>query len=436
MKKQILHDSKALQSKTIRNTKFILFGMLFGVLTGLLLKQVQQNNFVSDFIIGGVVEIIGTLFLNALRMMVIPLVFVSIVCGMNTLKETREIGRIGFKTFFMYLCTTAVAICIALGVSSLFNLGGKLDMSSTLGYAVATPEVAGFTETILSIVPTNIFSSIVNGDMLSVLFFAIFFGACVTMSEDKGKPVSDFFNSLDGILIKMVHGIIKFAPICVYCLMTKSIYNVGVEAIWPLIEYFLVFLLVVFIHAFVVYGSIIIGYLKVSPFNFFKKFGRQVPLTFSVSVSSAVLPVSMDTCNKLGVPSKVSAFSLPLGATINMDGTAIIQAVSVVFLAGVYNMDLTTTMLIQVILTGLMISIGSPAVPGGSHITLAVILVAIGIPVEGIALIMGFERLAGMTITVLNVMGDVLCAAVVSKSEKIFDEKQYYSNELIESTID
>lgn len=434
MKEKIVHDSHALKKKTARNTSMILMGILLGVVSGLVLKQFSDLSFVQNFIIGGVVEVIGTLFLNSLRMIVIPLVFVSIVCGMNTLKEAKEIGRISFKTFIMYIFTTLIALVVALSVSMMFNLGGTLDMSSTVDFGNSVPEVTSFVSTILSIVPQNIFSAFTNGDMLAVLFFAIFFGACITMCGDEGKPVATFFKSIDKVLIKMVNIIISFAPICVYCLMTKAIFNVGAEALWPLIKYFLVFLLIVLIQAFVVYGLIVVGFLKTSPIQFYKKFMKQAPLTFSVSVSSAVLPVSMDTCSRLGVPKKISAFSLPLGATINMDGTAIIQAVSVVFLAGVYQIDLSMAMLLQVIVTGLMISIGSPAVPGGSHITLALILATIGIPIEGIALIMGFERLAGMTVTVLNVMGDVLCATIVAKTEKTLNMEQYHSDTLLEIT--
>lgn len=433
MSEKLTQDTAVLKKTTAKNTTMILVGMLLGVVTGLLLKQVPANDFIQNVIIGGIVEIVGTSFLNALRMVVIPLVFVSIVCGMGALKEVKEIGRIGVKTFVVYLCTTAIAIVVALGVSLMFNLGGELDMSSTLGYEIATPEVASFASTILAIIPTNIFSAFVEGSMLQILFFAIFFGASLTLAGEVGQPIVEGFQALDKILIKMVRAIMAFAPYCVYCLMTKAIFNVGAEAIGPLVKYFLVFLLVVAIHAFVVYGAIVVLVLKQSPIPFFKKFAEQAALTFSVSISTAVLPMSMNTCKKLGVPNKVSSFSLPLGATINMDGTAIVHAVSVVFLAGVYGVDLTTALLVQVVVTGLMISIGSPAVPGGSHVTMAVILATIGIPVEGIALIMGFERLCGMTITVLNVMGDVLCSAVVSKSEKIFDADQYNSDELLES---
>ncbi len=419
------------ETKRKNNTIYILVGMVLGMVTGLILKQLPSSDFISNIVIGGVVEVIGTAFTNALKMIIVPLVFVSVVCGMGALKGVREIGRIGIKTFVLYLFTTTIAILISLATSLAFNLGGTLDMSSTIDYEISTPEIAGLGDTLLSIIPTNIFSSIVDGDMLPILFFAIFFGACVSLSGEAGDPVAKVFESLNVILIKMVYGILSVAPICVYCLMTKAIYNVGAEAIWPLIKYFLVFLLVVAIQAFLVYGIIIYVSLKTSPVQFFKKYSKQAALTFSVSSSSALIPVSMDTCKKLGIPEKVYAFSLPLGATINMDGTAIIQAVSVVFLAAVYGLELTPALLLIVVTTGLMISIGSPAVPGGSHITLAVILAAIGIPIEGIALIMGFERLAGMTITVLNVMGDVMCAAVVSKSEKTFDLDQYKADELL-----
>lgn len=419
------------ETKRKNNTIYILVGMVLGMVTGLILKQLPSSDFISNIVIGGVVEVIGTAFTNALKMIIVPLVFVSVVCGMGALKGVREIGRIGIKTFLLYLFTTTIAILISLATSLAFNLGGTLDMTSTIDYEITTPEIAGLGDTLLSIIPTNIFSSLVNGDMLPILFFAIFFGACVSLSGEAGDPVAKVFESLNVILIKMVYGILSVAPICVYCLMTKAIYNVGAEAIWPLVKYFLVFLLVVAIQAFLVYGIIIYVALKTSPVQFFKKYSKQAALTFSVSASSALIPVSMDTCKKLGIPEKVYAFSLPLGATINMDGTAIIQAVSVVFLAAVYGLELTPALLLVVVTTGLMISIGSPAVPGGSHITLAVILAAIGIPIEGIALIMGFERLAGMTITVLNVMGDVMCAAVVSKSEKTFDLEQYKADELL-----
>lgn len=407
------------------NTIYILVGMILGVITGLILKQLPTSDFISNIVIGGVVEVIGTAFTNSLKMIIVPLVFVSVVCGMGALKGIQEIGRIGIKTFLLYLFTTTIAILLSLGISLAFNLGGTLDMTSTIDYAITTPEVAGLTTTLLSIIPTNIFSSLVNGDMLPILFFAIFFGASLTLSGEIGEPVTKIFEGLNAVLIKMVYAILSVAPVCVYCLMTKAIYNVGAEAIWPLVKYFLVFLLIVGIQAFLVYGLLIYVALKTSPVQFFKKYSKQAALTFSVSTSSAVIPMSMDTCKRLGVPEKIYAFSLPLGATINMDGTAIIQAVSVVFLAAVYGMELTPAMLLVVVATGLMISIGSPAVPGGSHITLAVILAAIGIPIEGIALIMGFERLAGMTITVLNVMGDVMCAALVAKSEKTIDMDQY-----------
>ncbi|WP_085522539.1 dicarboxylate/amino acid:cation symporter [Tuberibacillus sp. Marseille-P3662] len=367
---------------------------------------------------------LGTIFLNLIKMLVVPIVFFSIVLGTAGLGDPKKLGRIGGKTIVYFLITTTIAISLAIAFAYLIQPGnfGNIDTS---GAAYESQEAPSVVDTFTSIIPTNPIQAMVEGNMLQIIAFSIFIGLALTMLGKKTEGIKKLIEQGNDIMMYLVNVIMKFAPYGAFGLVASAVGEMGWDAAKAMGLYMIVVLLVLFVHAFVTYGSAVAFIAKRSPIQFFKGFLPAITVAFSTSSSSSTLPVSMDMAQKnLKVPKSVSGFVQPLGATINMDGTAIMQGVATIFIAQVYGSDLAFTQLVLVVLTAVLASIGTAGVPGVGLIMLAMVLNQVNLPVEGIGLIIGVDRILDMTRTALNITGDAACAVVVSETEKKHDEDE------------
>lgn len=403
----------------------IVLGMIAGILVGVLLRQLFADSaFVNDYLINGVFSIVGQIFVTSLKMLVVPLVFVSLVCGSGSLKDTSRLGRLGIKTLLLYLATTALAVGLAIAIAQLFNPGAGMHLTTTVSFdAKQAPSLA---EVLVDLFPSNPIQAMAEGKMLQIIVFALLVGVAIAISGQAGERVAGLFSDLNVVIMKLVTILMNIAPYGVFCLLAKLFATQGFEAISSLAGYFLVVLGVLLIHGLVCYPVLLKLLSGLNPFVFLRKMRDVVLFGFSTSSSNATIPVTMETVNKkMGVSNSVSSFTIPLGATINMDGTAIMQGVATVFIANVYGIDLSLGQFLTVIATATLASIGTAGVPGVGLITLAMVLQQVGLPVDGIALIMGVDRLLDMTRTAVNITGDCMVTCVVAKSEGEMDLSVY-----------
>jgi Na+/H+-dicarboxylate symporter len=407
-------------------TKKILIGMFLGVLLGTILNYFSLTGWPQTFFVDGVIEIGGRIFLSSLKLMVVPMVFVSLVAGAGSLDDLKKLGRLGGKTFAMYIITTALAITLALTLGFLTNPGAGFEISSPAAFeAKETPPLI---DVISNIFPSNPIEAMAKGEMLQIIVFALLFGIGMTMAGEAGKRVLAVFNDLNEIIMKMVMLLIELAPYGVFCLLTKVFASQGFGAILPMAKYFFVVLFGLVLQVFLVYGGILKFVGKLNPVTFFKKFSEVQIFAFSTASSNATLPVNMEVTEKnLGVHNSVASFTIPFGATINMDGTAIMQGVATVFVAQAYGIELGFQGYLMVIMTATLASIGTAGVPGVGLVMLAMVFNQVGLPVEGIGLIIGVDRLLDMARTAVNVTGDAVVSCVVAKSEQQLDEEVFNS---------
>ncbi|WP_102261708.1 dicarboxylate/amino acid:cation symporter [Mesobacillus jeotgali] len=397
-------------------TTKILIGLGLGAMTGLILNIFSPELFtvLDKFLFTP----LGKIFINLISMLVVPIVLFSIILGTAGLGDPKKLGRIGVKTVGFFLGTTAIAISIGLALAYLIKPGlmGEFDTGSAEFKAEEAPPVG---ETFLNLIPANPFEALTTGNMLQVIVLAIFIGIALTALGDKTKGILNLVQQGNEIMMYLVGLVMKFAPYGTFGLIATAIGSQGIDAIKAMGVYMLVVVLALVVHAFITYGSSVYFIGKKNPFWFFKQFSPAMGVAFSTSSSNATLPVSMETAQKnLRVPESVSSFVQPLGATINMDGTAIMQGVATVFIAQVYGADLTMAELLTVVLTAVLASIGTAGVPGVGLIMLAMVLQSVGLPVEGIGLILGIDRLLDMARTAVNITGDAACAVIVAESEK------------------
>lgn len=407
-------------------TRRILIWMILGIILGSILNYFKFEGPVQTFFVGGVIEIGGRIFLSSLKLLVVPMVFVSLVAGAGSMSDLKKLGRVGSKTFILYTCTTAFAIGSAILIASWINPGNGFVIPSTTTFDVG--KAPPLVDVIANIFPSNPVESMARGEMLQIIVFAILFGIGVSLAADAGRRILAIFNDLNEIIMKMVILLVHFAPYGVFCLLTKVFASQGFGAILPMAKYFFVVLLVLLLHATVTYGAILKIVGKLNPITFFKKFSEVMIFAFSTSSSNATIPVNMEVTEKeLGVHNSVASFTIPFGATINMDGTAIMQGVATVFVAQVYGIDLGIQEYLMVILTATLASIGTAGVPGVGLVMLAMVFNQVGLPIEGISLIVGVDRLLDMSRTAVNVTGDAVVSCVVAKSENQFDQAVYDS---------
>lgn len=407
-------------------TAKILVGMLTGLIVGCILRALPENDFITNNINGGLFEIGGQIFIAILKMLVVPIVFVSLVCGAAQMQSSNKMGKVFTKTFILYILTTAVAITIAICLSILFNVGAGEHLTPTTTFdPKALPSLK---DTIINIVPSNPIEAMSKGNMLQVIVFALLFGYAISISGKAGRTFITFFNAANTVLMQLIHTVLRIAPYGVFCLIAKLFFEQGIGIVGSLAGYFFTVLLALAVQWLAVYGGLIKFVGGLSPIMFFKKMAGAMLFAFSTSSSSATLPITLDTVeNKIGVRNSVASFVIPLGATINMDGTAIMQGVATVFIANMYGIDIGIIGYLTVILTATLASIGTAGVPGVGLITLTLVLNQVGLPVEGIALIIGIDRLLDMARTAINVCGDCMVATIVGKSQNAFDEKIFNS---------
>ena len=407
-------------TQSSRLTLHIVIGMVAGLVIGCMLNFMGPTGWIQEYLIGGVLELGGRIFMASLKVLVVPLVFVSIVCGTASMDDIKKLGRIGSKTMILYTLTTALAIAVAIVAALLVSPGEGFNMAMPAQFqANSSPPLL---DVISNIFPSNPFKAMVDGEMLQIIVFAVLFGLALTMTGDHGKRVMNVFNDLNEIILKMVMMLIKLAPFGVFCLLAKVFALQGFNAIMPMAKYFFVVLGVLLFHWSVIYGGMLKLMTGLSPFKFIRKY-KQVPIfAFSTASSNATLPVNLETVeHKMGVPNSIASFTIPLGATINMDGTAIMQGVATVFVAQVYAVPLGVTDYLMVILTATLASIGTAGVPGVGIVMLAMVFKQVNLPVEGIGLIIGVDRLLDMVRTAINVTGDAVVSVIVAKSENQLD---------------
>ena len=392
----------------------ILIALALGVVAGLILNLALPDAFAT--LDKYVLKPVGTLFLNLIKMLVVPIVFFSIVLGTAGLGDPKKLGRIGAKTIGFFLATTTIAIIIAMALALIFKPGvGDFE---TEGAKFEAQEAPAVTDTLLGIIPTNPVQAMADGNMLQIIAFSVFVGFALTMLGSKTKGIMDLIEQGNEIMMYLVNLVMKFAPYGAFALIASAIGSQGMEAIKAMGLYMIIVIAALAIHSIVTYGGGVALLAKKSPLWFFKGFSPAMSVAFSTSSSSATLPISMKTAQEnLGIRKSVSGFVQPLGATINMDGTAIMQGVATIFIAQVYDINLSIGAMLTVILTAVLASIGTAGVPGVGLIMLAMVLNSVGLPVEGIALILGVDRLLDMLRTAVNITGDAACALIVDKGE-------------------
>ena len=406
-------------------TARVIIGMVSGILVGLLLRTLfPENMFVQEYLVDGLFNVGGAIFIASLKMLVVPLVFVSLVCGTSSLKDISTLGRLGGKTVLFYLVTTCIAITLAIFMGNLFQPGAGADLTAAATFASADAPALG--TVIIDMFPTNPIQSMAEGNTLQIIVFAILFGVAISAAGEPGERIAAVFQDLNEVIMKLVTILMNVAPYGVFFLMSKLFVGLGVDAIWNLAGYFLVLSGTLLIHGLVVYSLFLKVFTGLSPLKFLKKMEDAVMFAFSTASSNATIPVTMETATqRMGVKNRVASFTVPLGATINMDGTAIMQGVATAFIAQAYGIDLTMGDYLTVILTATLASIGTAGVPGVGLIMLAMVLNQVGLPVEGIALIMGVDRLLDMIRTAVNITGDTAVSVIVAKSEGDLDEAMF-----------
>ena len=399
----------------------ILIGMVLGMIVGLILNFYVTDTFIKDIVLmNNVFYLGGNLFIKLMKMLVVPLVFFSIVVGVASISDVRTIGSIGGTTILIYLITTAIAVTIALEIGIIIQPGLGLNMGGITETANLTVNQT-MTDTILNIIPDNPFSSLANGDMLPVIIFGLLIGIILAKLKEETETFNKIFTEGNRIMMEMTSIVMKFAPIGVFCLMAKTFGSLGFDGIIPLTKYIICVLIGLAIQAFIVYPSLLVIFTRLNPIKFFKRFISVMFFAFSSSTSNATIPLNMDKLSEMGVSRDVSSFTIPLGATINMDGTAIMQGVAVMFAAQAYGIDLGTSALLTVIFTAVMASVGTAGVPSVGLVTLTMVFNSVGLPVQAIGIIFGIDHVLDMVRTAVNVTGDAICTIIVSFRNKAMD---------------
>ena len=409
------------EKKKIGLTTKIFIALLAGAIFGIILcYAVPSGHIKDDIIVEGVLYVVGQGFIKLMKMLVVPLVFCSLVCGSMSIGDTKKLGTVGARTLIFYLATTALAVTVALSVGNLINPGVGLDMSTikTNAASVETMKATSLTDTLLNIIPDNPINSLASGEMLQIIVFALIIGVILAKLGERAETVANFFSQFNDVMMEMTMAIMKIAPIGVFCLIARTFATVGFSAFAPMLKYMGNVTLALAIQCLVVYQILLFVFTRLNPFKFIKKFLPVMGFAFSTATSNATIPMSIDTLSKkMGVSKQISSFTIPLGATINMDGTSIMQGVAVVFIAQAYGIPLTMGNLATVVVTATLASIGTAGVPSVGLVTLAMVLNSVGLPTEGIALIMGIDRILDMIRTAVNITGDAVCTTIVCHQE-------------------
>ncbi|MCF6204322.1 MAG: dicarboxylate/amino acid:cation symporter [Methylococcaceae bacterium] len=410
-------------NKKMSITTKILIAMGIGLIVGSSLNSfASDSDFVQTYLVGGAFHVIGSMFINALKMLVVPLVTFSLICGVCGIGDVGMLGRVGLKSFLLYMLTTAMAISLALTVAILVGPGKDGDAAIIENTGYTAKDAPPLTDVFINIVPSNPINAFANGEMLQIIFFVILFAIAMLLSGNAGKSLASGIEKLNEVMMKVVTLVMDFAPIGVFCLMAKTFSEQGLGLILPMISYFSVVVICLLMHAFGTLNLLLISMAKLSPLVFFKKIRSAQIFAFSTASSNATIPITLQAVEKrMGVHNSIASFTVPFGATINMDGTAIMQGVATVFIANVYGIDLVLNQYLTIIGMSVLASIGTAGVPGVGLIMLAMVFNQVGLPVEGIGLILGVDRLLDMVRTAVNVTGDATVSCIVAAGENEID---------------
>ena len=412
-------------------TTKVLIAMLLGIIVGLTINVVNVEMFdntllvegavLNDYVVNGFFHIVGKMFVNALKMLVVPLVLFSLICGVCGIGDIKLLGRIGSKCIVLYLFTTAVAIASAIGIAATIGIGEG--MNATTDTKFTGKDAPPLSDVLIDIIPSNPIQAMASGEMLSIIFFAILTGISILMVGENARTLVETIERMNEVMMKMVGLIMSFAPYAVFCLLAKAMANLGFDLFLNLVGYVFVLIGVLLLHMLITLQAVLAFLGRLNPLVFLAKMRNVQVFAFSTSSSNATIPVTLRTVTeRLGVNNSVASFSVPFGATINMDGTAIMQGVATVFIANMYNVELGMSGYLMVILMSVLASIGTAGVPGVGLIMLSMVFAQVGLPLEGIGLILGVDRLLDMVRTAVNVTGDAVVSTVVAKSEGKLEE--------------
>jgi Na+/H+-dicarboxylate symporter len=406
-------------------TRNILLGMFIGFIVG---AALYYSNFfpyaIKQFVEIYIFNLGSSIFVNLLKLLIVPLVFFSLVSGISSLTNMTSLGNITFKTITLYLSTTAIAVSLSLIIGSIFKPGSGY--SSNIAPPDKLPQGQGIYETVLDIFPSNIIEAMANNQMLAVVFFSILFGLALNKTNHLTNNFSESFEKLNTVFMQLVIMIISFAPIGVFCLIGKFVIADGLDIFQEAFKYVTLLIIVLIIHAFVTYSLILKMFTNLNLATFYRKMREVAIFAFSTSSSAATIPVTLKTVqDNLGVNKNVASFVIPVGATINMDGTAIMQGMATVFIAQMSGIDLSLIQYVQVVILAVVTSIGTAAVPSAGTITLVIILQQFGLPLEAIGIILAVDRILDMLRTSVNVTGDAAVACIVANSEDLLDKNIY-----------
>ena len=407
--------------KEISLGNWILISMILGLIVGLILNFYVTNTFIKEVVlIDNVFYLGGNLFIKLMKMLVVPLVFCSIIVGVTSISDIKKIGSIGGRAILIYLLTTALAVSIALLIAGIVEPGIGLNMTGLADPSNVTTNVT-VTNTILDMIPDNPLNSLANGDMLPLIIFGVVVGFILAKLKEETATINKLFTEGNTVMMEMTNIVMKFAPIGVFCLIAKTFATLGMDGLMPLSKYVACVLLALAVQAFIVYPTLLVIFTRLNPIKFFKKFFSVMLFAFSSSSSNATIPLNLEKLSEMGVSKEVSSFTIPLGATINMDGTAIMQGVVVMFAAQAYGIDLGLSALITVIFTAVMASIGTAGVPSVGLVTLNMVFASVGLPTDAIGIIMGIDHILDMIRSAVNVTGDAICTIIVSFKNKSVD---------------
>ena len=417
------------EKKKISLTSMIFIALIAGAITGMVLHYLVPDSSVkNDVIVEGVLYVLGQGFIRLMKMLVVPLVFCSLVCGSMAIGDTKKLGNVGGKTLAFYLVTTAVAVAVALGIGTLLRPGIGLDMSKIQVNAsdIDTMESTSLVQTILNIIPDNPIKSLASGEMLQIIVFALIIGVILAKLGERAETVSNFISQFNDIMMEMTMMVMSLAPIGVFSLIARTFATIGFSAFVPLAKYMIAVLIALAIQCFGVYQILLKLFTGLNPVKFIRKFFPVMAFAFSTATSNATIPLSIDTLyKKMGVSKKISSFTIPLGATINMDGTSIMQGVAVMFAAQAFGIHLTPMDYVTVIGTATLASIGTAGIPSVGLVTLTMVFNSVGLPVEAIGIIMGIDRILDMARTAVNITGDAVCTTIVACQNGAVDKEVF-----------
>ena len=412
--------------KSLKNTKKpmglstkIFIALIAGAISGVLIHYFMPAGYIRDsVIVEGVLYVIGQGFIRLMQMLVVPLVFCSLICGSMAIGDTKTLGKVS----------------VALSVAMLINPGIGVTIENVSTSSVTITEKQPLTQTLLNIIPKNPVESLATADMLPIIVFALFVGILLAKMGNKASTVANFFSQFNDLMMEMTMAVMKAAPIGVFCLIARTFANIGFDAFVPMLKYMGCVILALAIQCFVVYQLLLFLFTRLNPFKFLKKFFPVMNFAFTTATSNATIPLSINTLDKkLGVSKKISSFTIPLGATVNMDGTSIMQGVAVIFVAQIFGITLSPSDLVTVIITATLASIGTSGVPSVGLITLAMVFQSVGVPTEGIALIMGIDRILDMLRTAVNITGDAVCTTIVANQEGLVNKETFNSDVTVDN---